>query len=269
MRRGFTLLELLVTVGIMSMLGIAASSGYQALVRGMNERGVTASASAALRAAKERAQVDRRHVAVFCYNRLLKAPNPSADENGVAVGVIVAIRRAGRLSGVSGQFLYDEFGDLELTYETEEEQSDIQKRKGMRLYRINNSKVTRMEYSVVADATYLDTDAMIYLPSTGLETNAWMGAFYNLKQSDHEPSGWKAGDGYGFEFLELQLPEGYIFGETVPSEVGRIQIEKIIDFDPEEDQSESVDVWTVKPDESGMPKKWKKAGQAKSDDSAV
>lgn len=268
MRKAFTLLELLITVGIMSMMGVAATSGYHALVRGMNERGVTASASAALRAAKERAQVDRRHVAVFCYNRLLRAPNMAADVNGEAVGVIVAVRRVGRLSAVSGKFLYDEFADLESTYETDEV-AELQKRKGIRLYKFNNSKVSQMEYSIVADATYLDNETTTYLPSEGLTTNVWMGAFYNLSQSDREPSAWKAGDGYGVEFLELQLPVGYVFGGTVPSEVGRIEIEKIIDFDPEQDQNETVDIWSVKPDESGMPKKWKKAGSAKSDRSAV
>ena len=256
-------------MAIMAMLGAAASSGYQALVRGMTERGVTASASSALRAAKERAHVDRRHTAVFCYNRLLRAANTAADINGVAVGVIVAVHRVGRLSAVSGKFLYDEFADLESTYETEAETSELGKRKGMRLYRINNSRVSQMEYSVVADATYLDTESLAYLPSEGRMTNVWMGAFYNLSKSDHEPSSWKAGDGYGLEFLEMQLPEGYVFDGQIPSDVGSISVVKVIDFDPEQDQTETVDVWSVKPDESGTPKRWKKAGSASSDDSSV
>ena len=71
----------------MAMLGIAASSGYHAVTRGMTERGVTAAGSAVLRAARERAAVDRGNVAVFCYNRLVKAPT-GEDENGVAVGVM-------------------------------------------------------------------------------------------------------------------------------------------------------------------------------------
>ena len=256
-------------MGIMSMLGVAATGGYHALVRGMTERGVTAAGSAVLRAARERAAVDRGNVAVFCYSRLLRAPNVQADEPGVAVGVMTAVRRIGRLSGVSGRFLYDEFADLEQTYETEDDETDLGKRKGMRLYKFMNAKITQMEYSIVADATYLDEDSNIYIPSDGQSTNSWMGAFYNLKQSDHEPSGWKAGDGYGTAFLEVQLPEGYIFGSTVPASVGRIEIEKVITFDPRMETVETVDVWATKPDASGAPKAWKKIGSAKSDDSGV
>jgi len=266
--RGFTLLELLTTMSIMGFLGVAAASGYQALVRGMNERGVTAVAASALRTAKERALVDRRHIAVFCYNRLVRAPNLAADENGMAVGVITAVRRMGRLSGVTGNFLYDEFADLDQTYETDEE-SELAKRKGFRLFKFNNGTVQRMEYSLVADATYLDEDTQLYLPSEGQTTNAYMAAFYKLDASDHEPSAWKAGDGYGFEFLEVQLPDGFVFDGDVPSQVGNIEVVKVIDFDPEKNQNESVVIWAAKPNASGMPTKAWKVGEAKSDDSGV
>lgn len=269
-RSAFTLLELLVTMGIMSMLGIAATGGYHALVRGMTERGVTAAGSAVLRAARERAAIDRSNVAVFCYNRLLRAPNVQADEPGVAVGVITAVRRVGRLSGVSGNFLYDEFADLEQTYETEDSAADLGKRKGMRLYKFTNAEMSRMEYSIVADATYLDENSNVYLPSEDKSTNSWMGAFYNLKQSDYEPSQWKAGDAYGMAFLEVQLPEGYIFGQSIPSEVGRIEIyDKPIIFNPRVESVKTADIWLSKPDASGQPKAWKKIGIAKSDDSGV
>ena len=72
MKRAFTLLELLTVVSIMALLGVASSSGYQAMVRGMRERGAVAGASAVLRGAKERACVDRVPTAVFCYNRMLR-----------------------------------------------------------------------------------------------------------------------------------------------------------------------------------------------------
>lgn len=267
---GFTLLELLVTVGIMSMLGIAATGGYNALVRGMNERGVAAVAASALRSAKERARVDRRHVAVFCYNRLLRKENAAKNEPGIVAGTICAVKRVGRLSAVSGDYLYDEFADLDLTHGKEESQGDLAKYKGFRLYKFNNAQISRMEYSIVADVAYLDTDAQLYLPSLGRTTNAWMSAFFNLKQSNSEPSGgWKAGDGYGMEFLEVQLPNGFIFGRNVPSEVGKINVEKVIDFDPERDQTEQVEIYSTKPDASGAPKAWKPVETVKSDNSAV
>lgn len=266
--RGFTLLELLVVMGIMSMLGIAATGGYHAMVRGMTERGAVASASAVLRAAKERAQVDRKHIAVFCYNRLLKAPNPSADEPGVVAGVMTAVRRVGRISAVRGDFLYDEFGDLAITYETEEEESLLRRRKGLRLFKLEGA-ATAMRYSVVADATFVDDSQIVYLPSTGLQTNIVTAAFYNLKRSDHEPSAWKAGDVYGFEFLDIQLPIGFVFGGSIPSEVGRIDVSRVIDFDPDQDVNETEEIYSTKPDANGMPQRWKKAGTASSDDKSV
>ena len=265
-RTGFTLLELLVTMGIMAFLGIAASGGYHAIVRGMTERGVCASASAALRAAKGRAQIDRRHVAVFCYNRLLREPSGNGMEAGSVVGILAAVRRTGRLSAVSGKFLYDEFGDLELCYECLPK-DDLERHPTVRLYKFNDG-ASKMEYSLIADASYIDDQMQLWLPDEEASTNGWVGAYYNVGGSDHEPS-WSAGDGYGFEFLEIQLPDGYIFGQQVPQSLGQISIAKVIDFNPEQDQSEAVEVWSTKPTASGVPKAWKKSGEAKSDDSSI
>ena len=82
MRRAFTLMELMVVVGIMAFLGLAATNGYNALQRGMAERGAVDAASAILKAAKERAQVDRVPTAVFCYNRMLR----EAGASGFLIG---------------------------------------------------------------------------------------------------------------------------------------------------------------------------------------
>ena len=266
-RTGFTLLELLVTIGIMAMLGIAASSGYHAVTRGMTERGVCASAAATLRAAKERAQIDRRHVAVFCYNRLLREPSDNGMEAGVVVGVMTAVRRIGRISAVKGRLLYDEFADLEHCYECKDE-SELQERGGVRLFKINDN-VSAMEYSLVADASYLDTTTQIYLPSSGQTTNVWAGAYYDLGGSDHGAT-WKVGDGYGIEFLEIQLPDGYIFGTDVPSSLGSVSSPTVINFDPEQDQNASVDIYSTKPNDSGMPSaSGSKIGSAVADKSAV
>ena len=265
-RRGFTLVELLVTMGIMGFLGIAATSGYHALVRGMTERGVSAAASAAMRAAKGRAQIDRHRVAVFCYNKLLREPSKDGAENGAAAGVLVAVRRVGRLSGVSGRFLYDEFGDLELCFESMP-QDELEKREGVRLFKFNDG-ITKMEYSRVADASYLDRSIQVYLPREGISTNGYAGAYYDLGGSAH-PASWKAGDGYGVAFTELQLQEGYVFGTDIPSSLDEIRISKVIEFDPESTSDKEVEIYSTKPNANGMPSAWQPIGSAKSDESGV
>lgn len=262
---GFTLLELLVTVAIMSMLAIAATGGYNAIQRSMNERGVVAAASSVMRSARERAQIDRRHVAVFCYNRLLKKPSDDGTQAGVVAGIIAAVRRYGRLTAVRGNFLYDEFADLDQCYETLANQNVISKRHGMRLYRLNGA-VSKMEYSVVADATwYADEDAAerIYLPSLGVTTNAEMAAYYRLDGD----SGWKAGDGYGFEFIEMQLPDNYVFDVEIPTELDQKVKAKVIDFSPDGGgKGESAVIRLAVPDASGNPRAGRKLGAANADE---
>ena len=75
--------------------------------------------------------VDRVPTAVFCYNRMLR--EATADDNAVVVGEAVAIRRAGRITRAQGNYLYDEFGDLDRSYDrlSTSQQSDLQNRKGM------------------------------------------------------------------------------------------------------------------------------------------
>ncbi len=91
-------------------------------------------------------------------------------------------------------------------------------------------------------------------------------AFYNLNKSSHEPSEWKAGTPYAFEIGELQLPYGFIFGTSIPSDVSSISTPTVIYFDPVDDSDEPIEVNSTKPDESGTPKFWRKAGTASSDE---
>ena len=268
MKRAFTLIELMVVVGIMAFLGVAATGGYNALQRGMAERGATAVATSMLQAAKERALVDRSPTVVYCYNRCHKRAGGADRANAIVSGEMVAVRRAGRISAVRGRELYDEFGDLSITYETEESEGDLSKRKGIRLFKLDGT-ATAMKYSVVADATYVDDTQTVYLPSSGTETNVFMAAFYNLNRSDNEPSAWKAGDAYGFEFTEIQLPLGFVFGGGIPSEVGKIDVSRVIDFDPDNDSNETEEIYSTKPGSNGMPQRWKKAGAASSEDKSV
>lgn len=276
MKKGFTIIELLTVVAIMSILGVAAAGSYNALVRGMKERGAVAAASALLRSAKERAMIDRVPTAVFCYNRLLRGVGDGdSDENATVVGVMTAVRRSGRISYSRGNFLYDEFGDLLGTYEclsdmagysTDGEAhsaSELERHRGMKLYRFP-AKNGDMRYSIVADAVWLGrNDMREYVPSLQDETNVCACAFYLLgSQGKRKVSSWSAGDAYAFEIAEIQLPDGIIFGSDIPSDVTDISNPVTLYFDPDEDTNPAIEVNTTKTDGSGRPTKWKSAGTA-------
>jgi len=276
MRKAFTLIELLAVIGIMGMLGVAAAASYGALVNGMRDRSACAAASAILRGAGERAHVDRMPTVVYCYNICLREPN--SEESGVVVGMMTAIRRVGRITQIKGRYLFDEFADLDQSYKTEESEAELRKMDGFRLFKYNDesSVQSRMQYSVVANSVYcMDYDnkpgdegeLTIFSGGINNRTNYFTSAFYNLGSSDREPGGWKVGDGYAAEFSELQLPEGYVFGQQLPTKAGSVSEIKAIRFNPESSSSsETVEIWMTRPNAQGVPKPARKAGQAYADD---
>lgn len=283
MRKGFTMIELLVVMSIMAFLGVAATNGYALLSRGMRERSAVAAASALLKSAKERADIDQSKVVVYCYNRLIADNENGKEGNAIVVGVMTAIRRGGRLSRVDGEYLYDEFGDINLLFPSfssdknyssdnnEHRQNNLSGHSGMRLWKFSESGGS-MQYSMVADTVWTElgnTETIFDDPTGSGKTNCVMSAFYNLKQSNNEPS-WKAGDAYGFEIGETQLPYGYIFKQTIPSNVESPSLVDTFVFDGEGTSSDqSIDVWSTKPDSGGNPRPFKRAGRATSDKNAT
>lgn len=114
-RSGFTLIELLVTMAIAGSLAALSLGSYSILTRGIEERGVLASATACVRAASQRAKIDGVPCFVWFYNRCLLEKDSSG--NPVMAGFAVVIRRMGRISNVDNQGnLCDEFGDLDQMY---------------------------------------------------------------------------------------------------------------------------------------------------------
>lgn len=265
MKRAFTLLELLVVVAIMGLLGAAATSSYSALVRGMRERSAVTTASSVLRMARERAHIDRKPTAVFCYNRLLKAP--TSTENGVVVGVMTAVRQAGRLSFVSGRNLCDEFADLDKTYETETDEGKLANGGGVRLYKFDGTSMSEMKYSIVSTRAR-PYETSVYLTSlnngAGGTTNVTMMAYYDLNRSIHQPT-WRTGDSYAFEISETFLPEGIIFGSNVPSSTAADKLVGTLVFDPESSSDKTISLSSTRPDTSGLPQAVHEIGTASSD----
>lgn len=223
MKKGFTLLELLIVVGIMSMLGTISVNGYRALVRGMEERGAISSASAFLRAARQRAQIDNKPICIFTWNEMLKAETD--DEPAIIVGKAIAVQQTGRFSGVDGDMLVDEFGDLNLGFEVAD---DPDNRLTMRIY--NLSPDADCKYAIVstqvtedncedADSCFMKSskEDRVFNTASGDKSSSSSGiVVYAFKKVGGEAS-FKAGDAYGSEFASLTLPHGYLFGSSMPS----------------------------------------------------
>ena len=219
-KRAFTLVELLVVMGIMASLATISIGSYFAVVRGMADRGAIAAATSVISLALERARIDMQPTVVYFYNELVQNKEASKGTELVAAGVAVAIRRAGRISRVNGSLIHDEFADLERTYDLAENANSIRS-DTFRLYRFNFS---RMEYSSVYSETVEDeVNNEKYLvekpvnrnfrkPNGALERSDRLISYaFKIKGGF---SGWRVGDAYGYEFARIRLPDNYIFGSA-------------------------------------------------------
>ena len=224
MRRGFSLIELLVVVGIMGLLGTVSMGAYRSVVRGMEERGALQNASQFLHAAFPRAMIDRQPTAVYMWNETIRSS--TADDNEIVVGRAVAVRRYGRISGVDGNYLYDEFADLNQTYPTNSTSSA--KGSTMYLYKLDDLS-EGLKRCRVYDSVHRGDVQELYLldPTDGSEeevrnlpmpSDGGRLALYGFEMVGGGVS-WSVGDAYGFEFENLELPKNFIFGTSYSSDI--------------------------------------------------
>ncbi len=214
-RRGFTLLELLMVIGIMGLMGSITVGGYRAMRRGMEERSVFQNVNQFVRAAYQRAQIDRQPVCVYFWNETLRPANNDEGEPAIAVGKAVAVRRAGRLSFRQGQLLYDEFGDLSADEDGSDENGSDEEssgKGGVYMYCLNGNE-SSMQRSTVEEIPVSVTVDAPFAQSGGTRKSIQFYAHRLAKTSGSSYTGWKTGDAYGFEFAEIQLPHGYLFGK--------------------------------------------------------
>ena len=229
--KGFTLIELLVVIGIMGLLGTVSVGGYNAMQRGMEERGVMQNVNTFIRTAYERAQIDRQPTAIYFWNETIRSS--TLDDNEIVVGRAVAVRRQGRISMVYGDLLIDEFADLDRAFTSPFEQnassgggaganggeneSDDSAENTMFLYKLDNQggSVPRLERSVVFDEAQSETVTEVYMQGKP-QDNVGSGEIelWGFRLKDKNGVTWENGSAYGFEFAELTLPHNYIFGDN-------------------------------------------------------
>lgn len=220
MKKAFTLLELLVVMGIVGLLGTVSVGGYHAMQRGMEERGVIQNVNAFVRAAYHRAQIDRQPTAVYFWNETVRSR--TMDEHEIVVGKAVAVRRFGRFSRVSGSVLIDEFADLDLTYETDRESTGGQSRQSNVIYLYPMEKLsdiasgTQLRRSMVSARVSDESDTVVFAngnPPTaeGNDSENTVPA-WGFEIRDEGGVQWKAGMAYGLEFMQIELPRNYVFG---------------------------------------------------------
>jgi hypothetical protein len=224
----------------MGLLGTLSVGGYRAMQRGMAERGVMQNVNYLVRAAYQRAQIDRQPTVVYFWNETIREATDFKSE--IVVGKAVAVRRHGRISKVEGQFLYDEFADLNMTYQTDDEEgSSSDEDNSMFLYavdRLNNLAGGSFQRSVVGSKVFKKELTPLYLSQADengmpqpLSDDAESGriSLYAFKMQDPGNVQWQAGMAYGFEFASIELPHNFIFGtsaspssKTPVKEVGSI-----------------------------------------------
>ena len=262
-RAAFTLVELIVVIGLMGLLATISIAGYNAASNGMKNRAVIQDTISLLRQAMQTALIDNTVTAVLFYNRLADATD------GKPSGFAIAIRQAGRLTASPqsyGGLLIDEFADWHNSYPTAPD-STTSSDPGMRFYRMQDwnqlegglDRCSTLVHSYVTATTKCDD----YMIATKFNIKDWA-KNHNLDADDNagrtsstaeygnyylwgfspisgDSLGWKAGDAYGTEFASLQLPEGFIFGSSAPSSEGLkpASVAAVV-FDPAEAKSGGI-----------------------------
>lgn len=213
MKRGFTLIELLVVIGIMGMLATVSIGGYSAITRGMAERGALDAATGIAEVALQRAQIDRSRTYLYLFNEVTRAD--SDDEAGIVCGVAIAVRPIGRFTRISGDELYDEFGDLNQSYasldEESQNESESEQQQSAASVRIYNLR-TR-DYATVREGVYCDNDSMAMDLEEGANGVGRKIKAYGFRKVDG--AAFAVGDEYGQEFAVMRLPPGFAFSASV------------------------------------------------------
>ncbi len=269
-------MELLVVMGLMGALATISTGGYYAVVRGMEERGALSAATSIIRAAQQRARIDRVPTAIYFYNELVQAE--TSDDYAKVQGVAIAVRMSGRISFVSGDKYFDEFSDLGEIYgisdpENPKNDSNISKNPGMRIYKMADLSNKRLEYTVVGSTVVLGSSVeQHFIGYSQQDSDEEIPMYAFVKKGEEGSATWKTGDAYAFEFATVRLPVGYIFKTDYPTSVSTpVKDIGVEVFDPEETGDSlkvTIDVYSMRPGSSGSMEV-KKVGTTSTDTTDV
>lgn len=249
MKRGFTLVELMLVVGLMGMMSVIAINSYSAVTRGMSDRAALDVAKSLADAALQRAQLDRSNTYLYLFNEVRKTDSDMSA--GIVSGVAIAVRPVGRITMVpEGDLFCDEFGDLNQTFKALDDEGDRQSESEkeqssstIRLYSIANRNFATVQegvYSYLVNEEDLQED--------GGKPRQWR--VYGFKKVSGDAT-FKVGDQYGQEFAVTRLPPGYAFSGAVSmsgaSSLGQRMVGSPIEIKPTDSSAPSVQVYARRP----------------------
>lgn len=247
-RAAFTLVELLVVIGIMAVLATISVAGYSAASRGMADRGVIQSTVSILRVAKQTCEIDRVPTKVLFFNRRISDAS-SDDDSTRYQGTAIAIKQAGRITISPSQadgLLVDEFADWNQSYPMKGSEGSP----GMRFYRMKSGNDENLdingcsvmvkpfvthyelqEYMIQSDtvmstwcnshgrtASENDTGSSSYVENGNNYVWGFAASSAGGSGASLSVGSWQVGDPYGVEIARIDLPKGYIFGSSPPSD---------------------------------------------------
>lgn len=262
MKQAFTLLELLTVIAITAMMATISMGAYRGVVRGMEDRGVIATATLVVSAAQNRARADHALTAVFFYNVISQEgdDSPKTKSDYMAHGEAVAVRGIGRVTRVFGNYLADECNDLEQEYAVLDSKDPVVKNpktkasgrnatgaaQMMRLFKLTSEQdaqggrklpCSKVLMNAIVGDDLFPTEDFYFEPPVDLEGNpvrSIPGVCF--KMADQNGVSWKTGDVYAMSFKETVLPNGYVFGSKsdLPSSLDDpVKFVKSIVFDPD------------------------------------
>lgn len=241
----FTLVELMVVIGLMALLGTISVTGYFAAVRGMSDRAAVDDTRSLIRQAQQVCLIDQTPTAVLFYNRQTAAQSDSVsteDAKATSAGTAVAVKMVGRISYVKNNILVDEFADWNQSYPAV--RSAAANDAGIRFYRMTDLKNSISKgidgvSSIVSTSVEPVDMGNEYMIASGLQLREFCSDFKKKGSENMDFSGtayengnnerwghriqdqngikWKIGDAYGVEIGTLNLPKGYIYGSQPPN----------------------------------------------------